>query len=311
MGAEARPVVKWAGGKRSLLPAILDLAPPLKEIRYYHEPFCGGCSVYLGLRSAGMSPRRSWMNDINEELINCYLHLNVFLVEEVRNILAGGSFSSVVEVERKGEKVWVARDYLGVRDLDWRALTAAGRAARFLFLNRFGFNGLYRVNSKGEFNVPPGYFKSKPSIDLDNLVSFTTATQGCVWSNQDFEALRRVIPIDGVMELATQPSTNVRIPWPAPPVEKDPKNHFVYFDMPYVDVFTSYSKDKFGEVDHRRLAKLYNDVTAAGVRAMLSINDCDLSRELYGHHTVTEVSARNAISCGERSRRRELIVTNY
>ncbi len=253
----ARPIVKWAGGKRSLLPELITRVPP--SMRTYAEPFAGGLALFFALASE--EPRRferAIVCDQNAELIACYTAVRDD-VEGVLRALAKYTHDEALFYE--------------VREKDTRRWSDTARAARLLFLNRVCFNGLWRVNSKGKFNVPFGRYANPRIHDPEGLRAASHALAGAEIVSGDFTLATRDVD----------------------------RRDFVYFDPPYVPLsrtaaFTAYAKDGFGPADQERLVTELARLRAAGVRALLSNHKTPGTLELYRHFAMSEVSARRSIS---------------
>ena len=265
---KAKPFVKWAGGKRQLLAAIRANLPELAAA--YFEPFVGGGALFFDVE-----PRRAILSDANAELINCYL--------AVRDRVD----ALVLALRRH---VYDRDHYYRVRAQSPGALDEVERAARTIFLNKTGFNGLYRVNSRGIFNVPFGRFKNPNICDEPNLRACSARLRGVDVRCRPFEAvLADARPGD-----------------------------FVYFDPPYVPLsrtahFTAYSDLKFDLADQERLACVFERLADRGVRAMLSNSDVEWVRERYARFRMTEVFAPRWVNSvvSARGPVPELLVTSY
>ena len=264
----AKPFVKWAGGKRQLLGDIVARVPKLTG-RYF-EPFVGGGAVFFHLR-----PPRAVLSDGNAELIDCFRAVR----EEVRAVVAA------LRLHR------YERDHFyAVRALEPETLTLAERAARTIFLNRTCFNGLYRVNSKGRFNVPFGRYTNPTIVDPANLRACSRALR---------RARVECAPFQSVLGEAR-------------------RGDFIYFDPPYhprskTSRFTGYAPGGFTADDQRELARLYTTLDRRGVLLMLSNSDTPLIRELYQGFRVVEVQASRSINSkgGRRGAITELVILNY
>ena len=244
------PFVKWAGGKRRLAPLLIESFPqefnPLKN-RYF-EPFIGGGALMFALgdpESKLFIPgKKLYINDMNPELTNTYevIRDNVSLLIRALKIL-----SNKVDEET----------FYEIRSTIPRGKVA--RAARFIFLNKTCFNGLWRVNSKGEFNVPFGNPK-KPSLFIEsNLRACSNRLQGSNITNLSFE----------------KAVTTAR------------KGDLVYFDPPYIPLsasasFSAYSKEGFGIIEQELLSKTIAKLTARGVYVLLSNSDTPMTRKIFG-----------------------------
>ncbi len=301
--SKAKPFLKWAGGKNQLLDEFLVRFPPgLKtdKINKYIEPFIGGGAVFFDVAQK-FNLDNYYIFDINEELVLTY--------KVVKNNVA-----ELIEILKNVESKYLGLDgenrqmfYYEIRDLfnhdkskiDFSEYNQywIERAAQILFLNKTCFNGLFRVNSKGGFNVPFGKYKNPSIVNEDNLdraSKILTKAQIYLGDFTDCEPF-----VD---------------------------NHtFVYFDPPYRPLsqsssFTSYSKDNFNDKDHIRLAKFYRLLDSKGAKLMLSNSDPknenvddDFFDELYSGYNIERVQARRAINCNGEKRGviSELIVTNY
>lgn len=262
-----RPVVKWVGGKRRLLEHLLPRVPETRG-RYY-EPFVGGGALFFALR-----PSEAHINDLNHDLVNLYR-----VIRDTPESLIDAMASYVNDKDC----------YLAVRAIDPAALSPVDQAARFLYLNRTCYNGLYRVNKAGRFNVPFGRYKRPSMVDPENLRRVSALLQQTEITALDFE------------EACAGAGAG----------------DFVYFDPPYAPVsetayFTQYTGGGFTLQDQERLATLFRRLDRKGVRLMLSNSDTPFVRALYAGFSIETVPAPRAINC--RGDRRgpvsEVIVTN-
>jgi DNA adenine methylase len=262
----AAPFLKWAGGKRSILPAILPLiVDPGHRIETYHEPFVGGGAVFFALAALGSGAarpfRKAILADTNAELISCYSTVR----SDVEGVL------SALREHRDGEEY-----FYRVRDIvpeKLEKLTPARRAARTIYLNRNGFNGLFRVNRSGRFNVPFGKYAQLRTVSAERLRAASLALRHATLRVCDFEEC----------VAAAGPSD------------------FVYFDPPYVPLsrsssFTAYGPQGFGEAEQRRLAEVLRRLGRGGVRALLSNSDCPITRGLYAGLPTIRVQVRRSIN---------------
>lgn len=272
-----QPFVKWAGGKRQIMPELLKLLP--KKFKRYYEPFVGGGALLFEL-----APNQAIINDSNKELICVYKCL--------RNKRL---FKLLFEECKKHEQNHSEEYYYEVRDLDkkrsYKKLPMYIKAARCIYLNKACFNGLFRVNSKGYFNVPSGKKKEVTCVDDKNFNSIHKYfhKRKPVILNKDFEeAIKTAKPQD-----------------------------FVYFDPPYDVVtdtsFVSYTTGGFDKKEQERLAKVIKDLTEKGVYVMLSNSNTEFIRELYKDFNIHIVEARRNINSkgDKRGKVEEVIITNY
>ena len=281
-----RPVgafLKWAGGKARLVSCIVKrVEHESLDIQRYHEPFVGGGAVFFALRQADLFESAS-LSDDNEELAETYRVVRDGVAKLSRHLR-----DHAREYDRR-EGIARAKYYYTVRDQK-RPRSPAGRAARLIFLNKTCFNGLYRVNSRGKFNVPHGRHVSPRILDRDGLRDASTALNGTEISSRDFEdACAKAEPGD-----------------------------FVYLDPPYqplseTSLFTSYTKHGFGPEEQRRLRDVFDDLTTRGVHALLSNSDHPDIRELYKGYHLREVPMGRSINskATERSAISELLISNF
>ena len=275
---KAKPFVKWAGGKRQIIDKLLKLAP--KEYNTYYEPFVGGGALLFEL-----SPKKAVINDSNKELMNVY-----------KTISTDKGYEETLKLLNTYEKKHDEKFYYKIRNIDkdknkFLKLTDYERAARTIYLNKACFNGLYRVNSKGEFNVP---FNKKLKINTYDGQNMTLAyvyfqTNEVKMLNADFEEV----------------------------VKDAQKGDFIYFDPPYDsendDTFNSYTENGFGKDEQIRLARVYKELSDKGCYVMLSNHNTTLINELYKDYNIHIITAkRNINSKGEkRGAVEEVIITNY
>jgi len=262
------PVLKWAGGKTQLLDRILALLP--ERIDTYYEPFVGGAAVFFALARERRF-RRAVLSDRNPDLVAVY-HALQQDVEGVIEVLRGYRYSEEEYYRLRGEKP--------------RSLVK--RAARIIYLNKTGYNGLYRVNSSGQFNVPFGRYVNPRICDEQRLGAAAEALKDVKLVERDFEqTVRRAKPGDAV-----------------------------YFDPPYVPVsrtsnFTAYARDGFGMDEHARLARVFAEVAEHGARVVLSNSDTPETRELFGVFKPEKVLVARSINSRAtgRGRIREILVS--
>jgi len=270
------PFVKWAGGKKQLLDRLKERLPESYEI--FYEPFIGGGALLLDVQ-----PSKAIVNDTNEQLLNVYRQLKLD-AEAVIN-----------EVNLLDAEPCDTDRYMALR-VSYNKKIAANEldsecAALMIWINKHCFNGLYRVNLKGLFNVPYNKKAGGVSIDADNLRNI-----GIFLRSNDIEIRH------GDFEVACSDVSC---------------GDFVYFDSPYIPVsetanFTDYTKDGFSLEDHRRLANLFRRFDSVGAKVMLSNHNVPLVHELYDGFKIESVDVRRAIN-RDASKRigQEVIVTNY
>lgn len=251
----ARPFLKWVGGKTKLLPEILPRLP--EKIPTYYEPFLGGGAVFFALAAEGRF-KRAALADANLELADTYLALAHKPLEVIKHL---------------SKHVYEESYYYAVRESRPRSLAA--RAARMIYLNRTGFNGLYRVNQKGGFNVPFGRYTNPTICDQENLlaVSALLRRSTVAVAGDDFEDA----------------------------VKKARKGDVVYFDPPYVPVsktanFTSFVKGGFDAAEHLRLRDCFRALDDRGVHVLLSNSDTPFVRRLYEGFRISKVKAPRRVN---------------
>ncbi len=255
MSERLRPILKWAGGKRSLATRILEELPA--QIDTYYEPFVGGAAVFLALAEEKRF-KRAVITDKNAQLINLYTVVRDDLEPLLRAL----------------EKLQVQiseADYYAIRAK--RGGTEVQRAARLIYLNKTGYNGLYRVNSSGEFNVPYGRYKRPKVYDPERLRAASDALKGVKIEIRDFEdSCSKAKPGDAV-----------------------------YLDPPYLPLsktssFSAYHSEAFGLTEHRRLAEVFAKLVDKRVTAVLSNSDTAETRELYQRFKPYGVQVRRPIN---------------
>jgi len=262
--ADVKPVLKWAGGKRQLLEPILAFVERSfpERIEKYYEPFAGGAAVFFALFARGKF-ERARLSDMNADLIRVYSALR----DDAESVIA--ELEKLAALERTKETYYLVREKVRAN----RPGKDAARAARLIYLNRTGYNGLYRVNSSGEFNVPYGSYKNPRILDQPRLLAAAEALQGVELAVDDFEAS----------------------------CKKAKRGDFVYFDPPYVPVsktasFAAYHSVAFTSVEHARLAATFARLTERGVKTLLSNSYTPETRELYREFSTATVQATRAIN---------------
>lgn len=258
----AKPFVKWAGGKRGLLPAIAPHFPTTFD-RYF-EPFLGGGAVFYHV-----DPVEAVLGDLNAELVTAYRVIR----DHVEDLVAW-----------LREQPFSEAHFLVLRALDPGQLGEVERAGRMIYLNRTCFNGLYRVNRDGRFNVAWGKQRDPLICDETNLRAVSRQLQRAIIFHR---------PHHAVTTLA------------------DPGD-WVFYDPPYDGTYTGYTADGFDLAAQVHLADEFDELTARGVKAVMTNADTPIIRELYGRHTVRAIQAPRHISCKASTRRpaAEVVVTN-
>ncbi len=270
------PALKWAGGKTQIIEQIASLMP--SEYNRYYEPFLGSAAVLFRI-----SPTQAYVNDINELLVNLYTQLKT-------------SAESVIDkINKMDGKPCTKELYYAIRE-EYNAKISKREfdtecAALMIWINKHCFNGLYRVNSKGLFNVPYNNKVNGKSIDENNIraISEYLNTAGITITCLDFEKA----------------------------CENCGQGDFVYLDSPYVPEsitasFTDYTMDGFTLADHERLAQLFRRLDGIGAKVMLSNNDVPLVRSLYNGYRIHPLDVKRMINRNASKRTgKEVIITNY
>lgn len=268
-----KPLVKWVGGKRRMLATLHEHIP--KSFGTYYEPFVGGGALWLSLL-----PQKAVITDSNEELINLY---------QVVRLLPDALIIELKAFENTESCFYKVREW--DRDNTFNVIGSAKRAARFLYLNKTAFNGLYRVNSKGEFNAPFGKYANPKWCNKSAIMGLS-----------DYLNQNAVFILNADYRRATTAAQ---------------KNDFVYFDPPYARTkngsFTSYTSEKFGEAQQCALAKVCQVLNLRGVMFLQSNANTPLIRELYKDFNIIEVENTRTVGADVRSRGKvkELLIKNY
>lgn len=274
-----KPFVKWAGGKRQLLPEIKRYLP--SKIKEYYEPFVGGGAVFLNIQCS-----HPIINDFNDELINTYLVVR----DDVDSLI---QLLKKHELNNSSDYYYKMRAWDRTGELQKRSNIE--RAARFIYLNKTGFNGLFRVNSKGQINVPYGRYKNPAIVNekvLRAVSLYLNESSATISSGDYYDAIKNA-----------------------------KKGDFVYLDPPYASVsedkqsFVGYTSKGFGREEQERLRDVFNELTKRGVNAMLSNSRVPLIEDLYKEYqeTTQVVTATRNINSNSAGRGRvdEVLIMNY
>lgn len=269
-----RPFLKWAGGKTQLTDSLLERMPIY--FYTYHEPFVGSGALFFRLYR-DQKIKHAILSDINAELVDTYIAIRDH-VGDVIQLLSNFPHDE--------------KFYYQIRETDPWSVSISERAARMIYLNKTGYNGLYRVNRQGKFNVPFGQYKSPKYLDKENLLAVSRA-------------------LENVEILCTSFDTVI---------ERAKPGDWVYFDPPYVPLsqtsnFTSYHANGFGLTDQERLRDICIELSRNNVYITLSNSDTAIIRSLYNYpnFAIDEVLANRAINCNgeKRGKITELVITNY
>jgi DNA adenine methylase len=283
---ELKPPLKWAGGKRQIINELVERMP--KKFNKYYEPFIGAGALFFEIK-----PENSTINDINYEISNLYKVLSnkantIKLIEALKDYETKHNEFKTLELK--------SEFFYKIRTLDrqegFKKLKDYEILARTIYLNKTCFNGIFRLNSEGYFNVPFGKKEIVNLFDKNNIDSI----------NKFLES-NKVTILNGDFEIALRDVS---------------KGDFVYLDPPYDTIdnknsFTTYSKEGFGKEDQRRLAKLFIELDKRGAYLMLSNHNTDLIRELYFKFNIKVITVRRMInSKGDgRGKVEEVLITNY
>lgn len=268
------PFVKWVGGKRQLMDSISARMP--KDYNAYYEPFVGGGAVFMHFQ-----PNKVFINDLNRALINTYQQIRDQHEEVLSKVK---DLDDTLKANGKPAYYHVREQY---NDKIMRKDFDVALAAMFIFLNKHCFNGLYRVNRHGLFNVP--YNNSlRPSCDVENIEALSRYLKNVTITCGDFE--------DSIVSAGT----------------KD----FVFIDSPYAPLvstsFESYTKEGFDKESHLRLARLFQDLTKRGCYCMLTNHNTEFIRDLYKDFHQDVLAVKRMINRDANHRTgEEIIITNY
>lgn len=269
------PVVKWVGGKRQLLSEISPLLP--KRITSYCEPFLGGGAVLFSIQ-----PSKAIVNDLNSDLITVYEVIRDDVEELIDNLK---------KHENSSEYFYTIRDMDRNKET-YAAMSKVERASRLIYLNKTCFNGLFRVNSSGEFNSPFGHYKNPNIVNEPVLraVNKYFSSSNITFCNEDF----------------------------AVTLGRISKGSFVYLDPPYDPVsdtanFTGYNRGGFDRNEQIRLKQCCDELTQRGVKFMLSNSATTFIKELYKDYDISIVQAKRAINsdASKRGAIEEVLIRNY
>jgi len=271
----AKPFLQWVGGKRSLIPQYENLFP--KKFNKYFEPFLGGGAIFFHL-----GVKKAVLNDSNPELISAY--------EGVRD-----NPKKVIKLLKDLKDRHSPELYMAIRNLDrdiglFSKFKKHEIAARMIYLNQTCFNGIYRVNKHGQFNVPIGSSLNRLICDEDAIIKASDYLKDAQIHSIDFEEI----------------------------LKKAGKNDFIYFDPPYFPIsqysdFTRYTKEKFYQKDQERLRDSFVDLHKKGAKVMLSNSDSDFIKDLYKDFKVHTVYSGRSLNSKKdrRGKVSELVITNY
>ncbi len=252
----AKPFIKWAGGKRQLLNSLLSQAP--ESFNTYHEFFIGGGALFFELFNQGRI-KNAVLADLNPRLMNAY--------EVVKRKPTG-----LIEELKKRKYSNTSEAFYKIRE--WEPLDSVEQAARFIYLNKTAFNGLYRENKSGKFNVPFGRYKNPKIVDVEGIRNASRALQKAKLFCGDFSEITRLAK----------------------------KDDFAYFDPPYLPVtktasFTAYTSQSFTIDDQIRLKETFTSLAKNGIKVMLSNSHTPIIDELFSDSEKSTIKANRMINC--------------
>lgn len=293
-----KPFVKWAGGKGSLIGQLKNFYPyELKNgtISKYIEPFVGGGAVLIDILQK-YDVKEAYAFDINIDLINCYNVIKTDVESLIKELEDVEEKYLILDAEKRQKKFYSIREEYNSYRIDVNEVNVK-RASEFIFLNRTCFNGLYRVNKNGEFNVPCGKYKNPTICDSKNLRNLSNLLKNVVFQYGDYKTSIKYID----------------------------NNTFVYFDPPYRPLsitsgFTSYTKEDFNDENQKELANYYRDLSLRKAKLMLSNSnpkntnkEDNFFEDIYKGFYINEISAKRMINANSKGRGEisELLITNY
>ena len=264
--SNCRPLLKWAGGKTQLLDELIPMMP--KKYGRYIEPFFGGGALFFAVR-----PHNGLIADSNPEIVNLYRTV----ASDVEGIIAQLLCRQNTEAE-----------FYAIRAQDWKKLSSVEAAARTIFLNRTCFNGLYRVNKNGQFNVPFGRYKNPKILDVTSLRSASRLLQNTTIICADYKEVLR---------------------------ENAKSGDLIFLDPPYLPVseyadFKRYTKEQFYEEDHLELAEEVRRLHSLGCHVILTNSNHPLVHEQYKQFSIEVVQTKRYISCNGKGRKGEDVLVN-
>lgn len=273
-----KPFLKWVGGKGQLLEQFKNLFP--KKYNKYYEPFVGGGAVFFYLK-----PESGHINDINQVLINTYKIIKTKphdLIELLRDL--ENKFHKTKDENKKEFYYDIREKFNDIKKPNLQ------KSAYLIFLNKTCFNGMYRENSKGGFNVPFGQYKNPTILNESNILEVSKLLKHIEITNTSFEEC----------------------------LENAEKGDFIYFDPPYYPLnktssFTTYSKDNFLEKEQEKLASLFKKLDKKGCYVMLSNSNTEFIKNLYKDYNIKKISASRMINSisSKRGKILELVIRNY
>lgn len=287
MSNVVKPFLHWAGGKSQIMDKILENLPKMDDINIYIEPFVGGGAVLFNMLEFN-NIKNVYINDLNKRLINAYNMIKTYPDTLIKELKVREEIYNNLSMEGKKEYYYSLRQMLLITNDSWCT------AVLFIFLNKTCFNGLYRENLSGDFNVPFGKHKIL-NLQLDRFPEISSKLQNVNILNKDFEF---------ILDVAD-------------------KNTFVYFDPPYRPInqtHHNYNKGGFSDSDQERLAKVFRELDKKGCKLLLSNSDPKNTNiednffdDLYKGFDIVRISASRVINSKAEGRGKvtELLIKNY
>lgn len=278
-----KPFLKWVGGKRQLLPDLLKRIEKLDGFERYHEPFVGGGALFFELsRRNAFGRKQTYLSDNNPNLVAAYLGLQSNVDRVIKLLQKHAAHHDPANFEAAAEYYYAVRAQQPQDDI--------AKAARIIYLNKTCYNGLYRENSKGQFNVPMGRYENPVICDEPTLRAASEALQRAKISQAPFDSV----------------------------VKHAKPGDLVYFDPPYVPMsktasFTDYAAGGFGPEAQQRLADVYATLSKRGVYVLLSNSMTDTVKNLYKPFRIDPVMASRAVNsrADRRGKIAEALVSNF
>jgi DNA adenine methylase len=275
-----KPLLKWAGGKRYIAEELRSKFPDNWNSGTYFEPFIGGAAMFLSA-----APKRAVVADVNKRLVHFYQFVKNSPSEFYSELqIISKNFNDCLPEEKRDFYIKLRKNFNETQE------DSLNSAVLLYAINKLCFNGLYRENASGGFNVPFGQKKSLPIMTLDDLQEVSKALEQTEILNSDFEVS----------------------------VEKAISGDFIYFDPPYIPLgpsssFTSYHSGGFDLADQERLADLMQKLSTKGIKAMCSNSDSELTHKIFGNLNIGNISAPRMVSASASGRGmiNELVITNY
>lgn len=266
-----KPFLRWAGGKSRITKLLADYVP--EKYNRYWEPFLGSGALYFYLR-----PNKAYLSDSNSALVDCYKHVSEY-PEKI--------FNKLQEYRKRTSEDY----YYEVRDLYNKSKSSIEQSARFIYINKSNFNGIFRVNEKGKYNVPYGHKKSLAFPSLDEFKEISKLLKSATINNYSFDNIKN--------KKTLKP------------------NDFIYLDPPYpplttTSYFTHYTAERFTWDDQQKVANLANELAEKGCFIMISNSDVPKIRELYRDWNKYKLPVVRWVAAnGKRHKVNELVITNY